>query len=135
LHYSRYVDRIGCISGDEGPPGLKIRLADVLATRDALLREWRGRVALPRDRRCASASRCSPFCLFLSFLCACSRPMDARRRTRGSASLPAPAKRLGPIISTVHQRFNSNQKRKQLTTLSAGAGIQMRTLMQLTHVK
>ena len=25
-----------------------------------------------------------------------------QRRTRGSASLPAPAERLGPIISTVH---------------------------------
>jgi len=27
---------------------------------------------------------------------------DVQRRTRGSASLPAPAKWLGPIISTVH---------------------------------
>jgi len=28
-----------------------------------------------------------------------SRPMNVRRRTRGRASLPAPAERLGPIIS------------------------------------
>ena len=27
---------------------------------------------------------------------------DVQRRTRGSASLPAPAERLGPTISTVH---------------------------------
>ena len=27
---------------------------------------------------------------------------DLQRRTRGSASLPAPAERLGPIISTMH---------------------------------
>jgi len=34
---------------------------------------------------------------------------DMPRRTRGSASLPAPAERLGPIISTMH----TNSSRKQ----------------------
>ena len=30
------------------------------------------------------------------------KPGDVRRRTRGSASLPAPAERFGPIISLTH---------------------------------
>src|ERR1700693_5173746 len=35
---------------------------------------------------------------------------DVQRRTRGSASLPAPAERLGPIISTVHTNDSIRNK-------------------------
>jgi hypothetical protein len=65
--------------------------------RDALPRDlcaWRGRDAIPRVRRCTSASRSSPLCLFPAFLCVVHVLMNARRRTRGSASMPrSPLKR------------------------------------------
>jgi len=44
--------------------------------------------ALPRVRRGTSENRSNPFMLIPAFLCACSRSVDVRRRTRGSASLP-----------------------------------------------
>jgi hypothetical protein len=34
---------------------------------------------------------------------------DIQRRTRGSASLPAPAKWLGPITSTVHTNIHQHR--------------------------
>ena len=54
---------------------------------------WRGRVALPRDRRCTSGNfpllitPPQPFVL-RSLLFACSSSMDVQRRSRGSATLP-----------------------------------------------
>src|SRR5271167_1867843 len=39
---------------------------------------------------------------------------DVQRRTRGSASLPAPAERLGPIISTVHTNDSTLTRNKGL---------------------
>src|SRR5271157_3168075 len=39
---------------------------------------------------------------------------DVQRRTRGSASLPAPAKKLGPIISTVHTNDSTLTRNKGL---------------------
>src|SRR5271166_6173942 len=39
---------------------------------------------------------------------------DVQRRTRGSASLPAPAERLGPIISTVHTNESTLTRNKGL---------------------
>ena len=37
---------------------------------------------------------------------------NVQRRTRGSASLPAPAERLGPIISTVHTNDSTLTRNK-----------------------
>ena len=68
---------------------------------------WRGRVALPRDRRCTSGNfpllitPPQPFIL-RSLLFACSSSMNVQRRSRGSATLPRHACRYADTPTRRH---------------------------------
>ena len=72
---------------------------------------WRGRVALPRDRRCTSGNfpllitPPQPFIL-RSLLFACSSSMNVQRRSRGSATLPCHACRYAdPLFRSPIRRY------------------------------